>query len=108
MIVMMGRDTGGVFHVITEEPTVDQQTDRIDFNNEDSNRTDNPSIAQVLEKRLNRRSLFKGVGLGGAALGAASLTGCATSGSSMSAPLNALGFKPVAKRSAQRHHPGLP
>ncbi len=76
---------------------MDQNTDHIDFNNEDSNRSDNPSIADVLAQRLKRRSLFKGIGLGGAALGMASVTGCAASGSGMSAPVNALGFKPVAK-----------
>lgn len=73
-------------------------TDRIDFNDEDSNTSDNPRFEQVLDSRLSRRSLFKGAGLAGVALGATAVTGCATTGSGGSvASVDRLGFKPVAK-----------
>jgi len=72
--------------------------DRIDFNDEDSNTSDNPRFEQVLDSRLSRRSLFKGAGLAGVALGATAVTGCATTGSGGSATsVDRLGFKPVAK-----------
>ncbi len=77
-------------------------TTPIDFNNEDSNTTANPSMAQVLEQRLSRRSLFKGAGLAGAALGTAGLTACASTGSGPHAPLGALGFKAVAKHTTDQ------
>jgi secreted PhoX family phosphatase len=69
-----------------------------DFNVEDSNPTDNPSIAQVLQARLSRRSLFKGAGLAATALGTTAMTGCATTHSAHNgAYVDRLGFKPVAK-----------
>ena len=69
-----------------------------DFNVEDSNPTDNPSIAQVLQARLSRRSLFKGAGLAATALGTTAVTGCATTHSAHNgAYVDRLGFKPVAK-----------
>ncbi|MDP2220468.1 MAG: PhoX family phosphatase [Hydrogenophaga sp.] len=73
----------------------------IDFNEEDSNTSSNPAFVQVLETRLNRRSLFKGAGMAGAALGATALTGCATTGQAGST-VQQLGFKPVAKTTADR------
>ncbi|MDP3927206.1 MAG: hypothetical protein Q8Q84_28145, partial [Hydrogenophaga sp.] len=63
----------------------------IDFNEEDSNTSSNPAFVQVLETRLNRRSLFKGAGMAGAALGATALTGCATTGQAGST-VQQLGF----------------
>jgi uncharacterized protein len=66
------------------------------FNNEDSNTTSNPQFDQVLDSRLSRRSLFKGAGLTGVALGATAVTGCAATGSGM-ASMDRLGFKPVPK-----------
>lgn len=74
------------------------QAPRIDFNDEDSNTSDNPRFEQVLDSRLSRRSLFKGAGLAGVALGATAVTGCATTGNGGSvASVDRLGFKPVAK-----------
>ena len=67
-----------------------------DFNEEDSNTSSNPHFEQVLDTRLSRRSLFKGAGMAGAALGATAVTGCATTGSSATS-VDRLGFKPVAK-----------
>jgi secreted PhoX family phosphatase len=70
----------------------------IDFNVEDSNTTDNPSIAQVLEARLNRRGVLRGaVGAAGVGtLAATGLAGCASTGA-LPAAASQLGFKPVAK-----------
>lgn len=73
------------------------------FNVEDSNTTANPHFEQVLETRLSRRGLLRGAGLtGAAALGATALSGCATTTAGMSAPVAALGFKPVAKSVADQ------
>lgn len=75
----------------------------IDFNDEDSNTTGNTPFAEVLDKRLSRRSLFKGVGMAGAAAGATALTGCAsTMGGGSASALGSLGFKPVAKSIADQ------
>ena len=74
---------------------------RIDFNDEDSNTSNNPAFETVLDTRLSRRSLFKGAGLAGAAAGATALGGCATTmGGSTTQTLGSLGFKPVAKSQA--------
>jgi secreted PhoX family phosphatase len=73
------------------------------FNEEDSNTTSNPAFEQVLDTRLSRRSLFKGAGMAGAALGATAVTGCATTGSGGGvASVDRLGFKPVAKSLADK------
>ena len=73
------------------------------FNNEESNTTSNPAFEQVLETRLSRRSLFRGAGLAGAAVGAASVTGCATTmGSGSATQLDRLGFKAVPKSLADK------
>ena len=62
------------------------------FNNEASNTSSNPAFEQILESRLSRRSLFRGAGLAGAAVGAASVTGCATTmGSGSATQLDRLG-----------------
>ena len=71
------------------------------FNNEDSNTSNNPHFDAILDARLSRRNMLRGgVGAATAAmLGAATLTGCATSGA-MSGPMHpitALGFTPVPK-----------
>jgi len=44
------------------------------FNDEDSNRSDNPSFDSVLGARLSRRSLLRG-GAGAAVVGGAALSG---------------------------------
>jgi uncharacterized protein len=68
------------------------------FNNEDSNTSSNPQLDDIVQKRLSRRSLFKGAGLAGTAVGASALTGCATGmGGSAAQSLSTLGFKPVSK-----------
>ncbi|OPF63747.1 PhoX family phosphatase [Hydrogenophaga sp. H7] len=73
------------------------------FNNEASNTSSNPAFEQVLETRLSRRSLFRGAGLAGAAVGAASVTGCATTmGSGSATQLDRLGFKAVPKSLADK------
>ena len=78
-------------------------TDRIDFNDEDSNTSANPHFEEVLGSRLSRRSLFRGAGLAATALGATAVTGCATTGRGGSvASVDRLGFKPVAKSLADK------
>ncbi|MDI3512148.1 MAG: uncharacterized protein PWQ61_2915 [Betaproteobacteria bacterium] len=73
------------------------------FNVEDSNTTANPHIEQVLQSRLSRRELFRGAGLAGTAVGAATLTGCAaTGGQGPANPVNQLGFKAVAKHTLDK------
>ncbi|MDQ7744291.1 PhoX family protein [Hydrogenophaga pseudoflava] len=73
------------------------------FNNEASNTTSNPAFEEILETRLSRRSLFRGAGLAGAAVGAASVTGCATTmGSGSATQLDRLGFKAVPKSTADK------
>lgn len=73
------------------------------FNNEASNTTSNPAFEEILETRLSRRSLFRGAGLAGAAVGAASVTGCATTmGSGSATQLDRLGFKAVPKSMADK------
>ncbi len=73
----------------------------IDFNDEDSNTSNNQAFETVLDTRLSRRSLFKGAGLAGAAAGATALGGCATTmGGNTTQALGSLGFKPVAKSQA--------
>ncbi|MEY2682933.1 MAG: hypothetical protein RJA09_77 [Pseudomonadota bacterium] len=69
------------------------------FNIEDSNRTTNPHIDEVLGQRLSRRGLLRG---GSALAGAAALGGCATTSGGVSAPVSTLGFKAVAKHTADR------
>ena len=82
---------------------MNQTPDRIDFNDENSNTTSNPAFEQVLDTRLSRRSLFKGAGMAGAALGATALTGCATTlGSAPAHEVDRLGFKSVAKSLADK------
>lgn len=71
------------------------------FNEENSNTSSNPAFEQVLDTRLSRRSLLRsgaGVAAGAAALGSATLTGCATV-ASVPTPRK-LGFDPVAKNLA--------
>ena len=68
------------------------------FNDEDSNTSANPAFDSVLSARLSRRSLLGATGV--ATLGGTALTGCATSGPV--APVNGLGFKPVAKTMADQ------
>ncbi len=77
-------------------------SDRIDFNDEDSNTSANPHFDEVLGKRLSRRSLFRGAGLAATAAGATALTGCATTGGASSTAIDRLGFKPVAKTTADK------
>jgi hypothetical protein len=68
------------------------------FNIEDSNRTTNPHIDQVLSTRLSRRGLLRGgSALAGAAAVGTGLAGCATTGTSVAQQVNSLGFKAVAK-----------
>ena len=67
------------------------------FNQEDSNTSGNPAFEQILDTRLSRRSLFRGAGLAGAAIGATAVSGCATSLDGSAAQVDRLGFKPVAK-----------
>ena len=71
------------------------------FNEEDSNTSSNAAFEQVLDARLSRRSLLRGgAGMAGAAtLGTAALSGCATT-SGPAAAVAALGFKAVAKSTA--------
>lgn len=71
------------------------------FNEEDSNTSSNAAFEQVLDARLSRRSLLRGgAGVAGAAtLGTAALSGCATT-SGPAAAVTALGFKAVAKSTA--------
>ncbi|WP_137920358.1 PhoX family phosphatase [Hydrogenophaga sp. 2FB] len=73
------------------------------FNDEDSNTSANPAFDHVLHARLSRRSLLRG-GVGAASAtalgGAAALSGCSTLGPV--APVNALGFAPVAKTMADQ------
>ena len=68
------------------------------FNNEDSNRSQNPDFNEALSARLSRRHLLRGAagatGLG--LLSATGLTACATAGDKV-ASLSSLGFQPVAK-----------
>ncbi|MBH9553727.1 PhoX family protein [Inhella gelatinilytica] len=85
--------------------------DRPDFNDEDSNRSDNPHFDQVLTARLSRRSLLRsGVGASSAALGGVLLSACDSEAAPAPAPLPApapapapsplvtsLGFAAVAK-----------
>jgi secreted PhoX family phosphatase len=70
-----------------------------DFNDEDSNTSNNGDFQQVLHTRLNRRHMLRGVAgaAGAATLGASALSGCATTTSGVSAPAGALGFKSVPK-----------
>jgi len=66
------------------------------FNDEDSNRSNNPSFDSVLGARLSRRSLLRG-GAGAAVVGGAAISGCATTAGTASGPVKGLGFKPVAR-----------
>lgn len=77
-------------------------TDRIDFNDEDSNTSASPHFDEVLGQRMSRRNLFKGAGLAATAVGATAVTGCATTGSASGTTVDRLGFKPVAKTTADR------
>ncbi|MGC4394366.1 PhoX family protein [Hydrogenophaga sp. T2] len=69
----------------------------IDFNDEDSNRSPNPTFDSVLNARLSRRHLLRG-GAGAAVAGGAALSGCASTGQATApaGPVSQLGFKPVA------------
>lgn len=87
------------------ETIVKSQTTRPSdlFNDENSNTSANPYFEEVLGSRLTRRSLFRGAGLTATALGATAVTGCATTGSGGSgASVDGLGFKPVAKSTADK------
>ncbi len=87
------------------ETIVKSQTTRPSdlFNDENSNTSANPHFEEVLGSRLSRRSLFRGAGLTATALGATAVTGCATTGSGGSvASVDRLGFKPVAKTTADK------
>lgn len=68
------------------------------FNDEDSNRSDNPHFDGVLSARLSRRSLLRGGAAATAAAGAA-LTGCASTGAmgdgKATASVSSLGFQAV-------------
>ena len=74
------------------------------FNNEDSNTSGNPEFERVLQARLSRRGLLRG-GVGAASAtalgGTAALSGCATTGGPV-APVQTLGFTPVAKTVADQ------
>ena len=77
------------------------------FNIEDSNTSANPHIEEIVAARLSRRHmLLGGLGAAGTALVGTGLTGCATAGGyaagGVSAPVNALGFKAVAKNMADQ------
>ncbi len=64
------------------------------FNDEDSNRSDNPTFDSVLDARLSRRRLLGG---GAAATAGVALAGCATPAADTGAgPVQRLGFTPVA------------
>lgn len=69
----------------------------IDFNDEDSNRSPNPTFDSVLNARLSRRHLLRG-GAGAALAGGAALSGCASTSqpAAPAGPVSQLGFKPVA------------
>lgn len=77
--------------------------ERIDFNDENSNTSNNPTFDTVLQARLSRRGLLRGgVGtVGTAVLGGLGVTACGGSGSdtpaSSSGAITALGFTAVAK-----------
>ncbi|MBT0570825.1 PhoX family phosphatase [Curvibacter sp. CHRR-16] len=81
------------------------------FNNEDSNKTNNPHIDQIMSARLKRRGLLLG-GMGAAAttlLGAGALSGCATASTAgaggaaaASGVLDTLGFAAVPKSLADK------
>ncbi|MBK7005589.1 MAG: PhoX family phosphatase [Burkholderiales bacterium] len=77
------------------------KTDRIDFNDENSNTSTNPSFDAVLQVRLARRSVLRGgVGAVGAAmLGGVGLSACGGSGTGVTTTTTAvlLGFAAVSK-----------
>ena len=68
------------------------------FNDEDSNTTNNPAFDTVLQARLSRRGLLRGTAALG---GAAALGGCSTMAGPV-APVHTLGFTPAAKTMADR------
>ncbi len=78
-------------------------TPRAEFNDEDSNRSDNPHIETVIAHRLNRRALLRaGAGAAaGVAFGGLALTGCASPGAAAEgvapSPVTRLGFTAVGK-----------
>ena len=74
------------------------KTDRIDFNDENSNTSANPSFDSVLQARLGRRSLLRGsVGaVGTAMLGGLGLSACG-GGDDAEPAATLLGFTAVAK-----------
>ena len=79
-------------------------SDRIDFNDEDSNTSNNPTFDTVLQARLSRRGLLRGsVGtVGTAVLGGLGVSACGGGDSGSGAPasgsaITALGFTAVAK-----------
>lgn len=80
------------------------KTDRIDFNDEDSNTSANPDFDSVLQARLGRRSLLRGsVGaVGTAMLGGLGLSACGGSSDAVAAVPTAtlLGFTTVGKNLA--------
>ncbi|MDP2367305.1 PhoX family protein [Rhodoferax sp.] len=75
------------------------KTDRIDFNDEDSNTSANPSFDSVLQARLGRRSLLRGsVGaVGTAMLGGLGLSACGGGDAEAAPAATLLGFTAVAK-----------
>ncbi len=75
-------------------------TQKIDFNDENSNSSSNPSLDSVLQARLNRRGLLRGgVGsIGTAVLGSVGLTACGGGDEAVAAPVaTLLGFSAVSK-----------
>jgi hypothetical protein len=76
-------------------------TSRAAFNDEDSNRSDNPHFDAIVQQRISRRGLLRGGAAAGVALGGLALTGCATSGAGADdmaqGPITRLGFTPVAR-----------
>ena len=72
------------------------------FNVEDSNTSSNAAFVDVIEARLSRRSLFRGAGLAGVAVGTSALTGCATGMGAAAPAVGALNFKAVDKHTSDK------
>lgn len=83
-------------------------SDLIDFNDEDSNTSNNPTFDSVLQARLSRRSLLRGSAgtVGTAVLGGLGVTACgggdsaASTAAATNGAITALGFTAVAKSTA--------
>ena len=86
-----------------QHTTETKMTNQIDFNDENSNTSSNPSFDSVLQARLSRRGLLRGgVGsVGTVVLGGMGLTACGGGDDAMAAPAAPaaplLGFTAVAK-----------